>query len=148
MKQKFKTMKTTLRRIFCAMAIFSLFIGMFGMPEVHAANNKGMYDLMAARASRSVDTIITDTMSQGGCWAQVKFRVNGTYSYSGSTITSNKISVSIKSAPSDWVVAIDRTDFEVKGSKLYVMISYHYKASYFDCAFTGGYVYTAVGGTV
>lgn len=39
MNKKFKTMKTTLRRVFCAMAIFSLFIGMFEMPEVHAANN-------------------------------------------------------------------------------------------------------------
>lgn len=79
---------------------------------------------------------------------QQSFKVSGTYTYSGSNLTNTDISVSIQSAPSDWTVAIDSVGYELSGTNLLVKISYHYKASYFDCAFTGGYVYTQVTGIV
>lgn len=103
---------------------------------------------MMPLAIKTVDTTITDTMSQGGCWAQVVFDVSGSYAYNGNNLLNVNISTSIKSAPSDWTVVIDSTSWELSGTNLLVKISYHYKASYYDCAYTGGYVYTMVQGTV
>ena len=96
---------------------------------------------------KSVNTTASDTMSQGGCWASVTFRISGTYTYANLsgiyTLLDHNLSVTIANAPSDWTVAIDSVQYELSSvNTCLVKIRYHYKASYFDCAFTGGYVYT------
>ena len=94
----------------------------------------------------SVNTTITDTMSQGGCWASVSFKIVGSYTYANIsgiyTLMNNNLSVSISSKPSDWTVAIDSVQYEMDGASLIVKIRYHYRASYYDCASSGGYQYT------
>ena len=97
--------------------------------------------------TKTVNTTVSDTMSQGGCWASVTFKISGTYTYayiSGTyKLLSHNLSVTIFSAPSDWTVAIDNIEYEMSDVQTCIIkIRYHYKASYFDCAFTGGYQYT------
>lgn len=137
-----------MKKIFSLMMMFSLVL-LFGQSiSVHAAGEN--LDVVAPMRSEkeSVNTVIEDTISQGGCWTTIAFRVKGTYTYSGNHLMNNDIAVSIETAPSDWTVKIDNVTYTMNDGNLKVTISYHYKASYYDCAYTGGYVYTAVEGNV
>lgn len=149
-----------IKKSVCALMVVMVLFTLSGGYEVYAAksahpvdkntvnNTLGEGGIAAPRAIKTVDTTIKDSMSQGGCWAQVVFKVSGTYAYNGSNLINTNMTVSIKSAPSDWTVAIDGVGYELSGTNLLVKIRYHYKASYYDCAFTGGYVYTMVEGVV
>lgn len=148
----------TIKKSFLALAMSFALFALLGSSEVYAAESETLTSsetVEAAVARRapatvSVNKTITDVISQGGCWASIGFNVSGTYTYEIGTnrLLATDISTSVSSAPSDWIVAIDSTSFEMSGTNLVVKISYHYKASYYDCAFTGGYVYTMVQGTV
>lgn len=136
------------RKIMCI--ICSVFVFMsINVPAVNAAEN----DNIAVPASiKTVNTTITDRVSQGGCWGNLVFRVTGnyeyTYVYGAYELVGTNISASVESMPVGWTVVVDSLDYELNGTSLRIYINYHFRSSYYDCAYTGGYVYTTVQGVI
>lgn len=146
--------RNIIKKCIFAFVAFAIMLCVVDSGKVYASekaistNRLTREEVLMPLAVKTINTTITDTMSQGGCWAQVIFKVSGSYAYNGNNLLNANISTSIKSAPSDWTVVIDSTSWELSGTNLIIKINYHYKASYFDCAYTGGYVYTMVQNTV
>lgn len=100
----------------------------------------------------NVNKTVTANMSQGGCWGTVKFKITGTYTYANYLgiirVTSRNLNVQILSVSTDWTVAIDSVQYTNGAGNVDVLIRFHYRQPYYDCAYTGAYTYTAVEATV